>query len=126
MAASTVTGKHHGVGDGDATHPSTRTPLDNAYQYNPLAERDIRLVRLYPVPTDDHAQILRESGQDEFRIDILHVPLESAPAFTAVSYTRGRYSRTSESIHQRRRMVAYNSTSARCPAQDTARTGGRR
>ncbi|KAK5144912.1 hypothetical protein LTR32_003241 [Rachicladosporium monterosium] len=89
MAVSTVAEKHHRVGDGNATHPSTRTPLDNAYQYNPLAEHAIRLVRLCPVPTDDQAQILRESGQDYIRIDILHVQLESAPAFTAVSYTWG-------------------------------------
>ncbi|KAK0257807.1 hypothetical protein LTS09_007421 [Friedmanniomyces endolithicus] len=89
MAVSIATEKRDDVSDGDAARPSARTPMDNAYQYKTLAERDIRLVRLYPVPTDDQAQILRESGQDEIRIDILHVPLESAPAFVAVSYTWG-------------------------------------
>ncbi|KAK0323188.1 hypothetical protein LTR82_005548 [Friedmanniomyces endolithicus] len=87
MAVSTVTEKHDDVGDGDTVHFSARAPTDNAYRYETLAERDIRLVRLYPVPTDDQAQVLRESGQDEIRIEILHVPLESASAFTAVSYT---------------------------------------
>ncbi|KAK0932894.1 hypothetical protein LTR29_015527 [Friedmanniomyces endolithicus] len=78
MAVSIATEKRDDVSDGDAARPSARTPMDNAYQYKTLAERDIRL-----------AQILRESGQDEIRIDILHVPLESAPAFAAVSYTWG-------------------------------------
>ncbi|KAK5690646.1 hypothetical protein LTR97_012202 [Elasticomyces elasticus] len=90
MASAIFTENDCKISDKNAAKSITRTPSDNRYQYSALAERDIRLVRCCPnSTTDDQAQILCESGLDEVCIEILHVPLDSAPAFTAVSYTWG-------------------------------------
>jgi len=72
-----------------ASDVARSTLSDTTCQYIPLAECEIRLVRVYSVPTDDQAQVLHDSGHDELCIDLLHVPLETAPGFVAVSYTTG-------------------------------------
>ena len=50
-------------------------PPDSAYQYSPLTREEIRLLRLLP-----------GRGSDPIRCKIHVVPLESAPAYEAMSY----------------------------------------